>query len=107
MADRWVLRWNGAEWRESDVSAADLVLVAEQLGSDAWAGASPMAGWRSCMAFLTVLLARTAEVPVEQAMAVVWAFSLPELVACLGVEPVPEPSVWPAPATEDGSVSFE
>ena len=91
MADRWVLRWNGAEWREDDVSGADLLLVAEILGTDAWAGATPMSGWRACMAFLTALLARTAEVPAEQAMAVVWAMSLPELVGCLDVEPVPEP----------------
>lgn len=36
MSDDWAIRWNGREWRRSDVTAEHLRIIAELTGVDSW-----------------------------------------------------------------------
>lgn len=81
----WRLKWRDNEWSAADLTVADMVVVGELLEVDSWAALEPTASPRACVAVLAVLIARTVDVSIEEAQAVVLSMSLPEFVDTLQI----------------------
>lgn len=81
----WKLTWSTHEWTANDLTVADLMVVGELLEVDSWQAIQPTASPRTCTAVLSVLIAKTVGVPIEEAQASVLAMPMPEFVGALDI----------------------
>lgn len=94
----WRLTWENHSWSEDEVTVADAVIVSELLERDDWRVMEPTASPRACVAWLSVLLARTGGVSLEEAQAAVMARPFRFLVESLTFNDPPAPSLVPVAA---------
>lgn len=65
---RWVIRWDGHEWSEADLTVAHLMLIVSGHGVDTW-DVLPTAGPRRLLSTLAAFISLEANIDFEQVIA--------------------------------------
>ena len=82
----WVIRFGGHTWRPDTLDVATLITIGEYVGVDEWSTMNPTSGPKVLAAYLTILVAKARDVPLEHAMAVVLKMTPDELLDTVEIE---------------------
>ena len=85
MADTtgWRIRFAGLEWDHTQATIGHLGLIQETFGLMKWDALDPTRSPRHAMAWITVLLASEKEISIDEAMLLVMAAPIEELVTAV------------------------
>lgn len=81
-----MIRFGGHTWRPDSIDVATLITIGEFVGVDHWSTMNPTSSPKMLAAYLSVLVARAREVPLEVASRVVMALSPDELLDTVTIE---------------------
>jgi hypothetical protein len=80
----WTITFQGHTWTANDVNTAHLVSVSELLGgSPGWEVADPRTGPKTLATWVAVLYAATTRSSIDEVLPLVFAMTIPELLACI------------------------
>jgi hypothetical protein len=99
----WMIRVEGAEFREEQVTGAHVALVNGYLGRNDWSAVDPMSSPETLMMWAAVAVSEMTKQSIDDTLLFVQMLPLTQLLSCFVADAPPPVAEEPAVAPETGT----